>query len=283
MTDRLADLHVHTTASDGALTPAQVVEAASHFNLTAVAITDHDTVGGVEEALALADEFAVDVIPGVEISTIWGDGVEVHILGYLIDHRDTALLEDLRVLKDARWERGRRMVELLNAAGVPVSFDRVLELAGGGAIGRPHIARAICEVGAVSSMDAAFGRFLQAGGPAYVPRFKVAPSEAVTMIREAGGVACCAHVAKLRRDELVVGLIKHGLQAIETGHPDHSSAARRSYNRFAARHGLIATGGSDAHGFPGSKRGNVGDVTVPYEVVEKLRHAAAAQAGNEAV
>lgn len=271
MKDR-ADLHIHTIASDGTYTPSQVVEAAHNIGLGAIAITDHDTVDGIDEALAAGQELGVEVIPGIEISTIYGSGdVEAHILGYFIDHKNPGLLDRLQVLKNARQDRAKIMVELLNKAGVPVSLDRVMEIARGGAVGRPHVAKAIREIGAASSMDAAFGRFLVPGCPAFVPRYKLAPLEAVQIIREYGGVACCAHVAKLKRDELVVDLIGKGLEAIEVYHPDHNSAGIRFYEKFARKRGLIATGGSDAHCFEDSKYAAIGDVTVSRDIVEQLR------------
>ncbi len=271
--ERLADLHTHTTASDGCLTPTEVVEAAKRAELAAVAITDHDTVGGIDEALAAGRKFDIEVIPGVEISTIYQDRVEVHILGYFIDHTSPTLIERLDVLKNARYDRAMQMVEKLNAAGVMIDFGRVQELAGGGAIGRPHVARAIVEAGAARSMDSAFGKFLKEGGAGYVPRYKISPMEAMEAISEAGGVSCCAHVAKLKRDELLVELINRGLRAIEASHPDHSRAGRKFYKRFAKSRGLIATGGSDAHGFAHNMRPGVGDVTVDYDVVRQLRQA----------
>jgi hypothetical protein len=272
--DRFADLHIHTTASDGLLTPRQAVEAARDAGLAACAITDHDTVSGIEEAVSAGEAMGVEVVPGVEISTVTPENVEVHILGYFFDYHNPALSGRLEILKNARWDRARAMVEQLNAVGVRIRMDRVAELAAGGAVGRPHVARAICEVGAVSSMDAAFGRYLVEGCPGFVPRYKVNPEEAVKMIRDAGGAACCGHVAKLKRDELVLGLVNEGLVAVEVYHPDHGPASRRFYKRFAQKHGLIATGGSDAHGFVAPKPGGVGCVTVDYEAVEQLRQAA---------
>jgi 3',5'-nucleoside bisphosphate phosphatase len=267
-----ADLHIHTTASDGALSPTQVVEAAADLGLAAIAITDHDTVAGVDEALAAGERLGVEVVPGVEISTVH-DRAEAHIIGYFIDHHNAAFVERLDVLRNARWERGKEMVEKLNAAGVPIVFERVAELADGGAIGRPHVARAICEIGAVHSMDSAFGKYLVEGCPGFVPRYKVTPFEAVQMIIDAGGVPCCGHVAKLKDDELVRQMIEAGLKAVEIYHPDHGPASVRFYRKFAAKHGLIATGGSDAHGFPGSAGTAIGSVSAPYEVVEQLRNA----------
>lgn len=267
----LADLHTHSNASDGALTPTELVRSAADFGLAAVAITDHDTMEGVEEALAAGEEFGIEVIPGIEISTIGPGGVEVHMLGYYLDHRYPALEEMLKVLRGSRFDRGRKMVEALNRAGVNVSLERLLEIAQGGAIGRPHVAKAIIEIGAASSMDAAFGRYLVEGAPAFVPRFKVEPADAIKRIGEAGGIAVCAHVAKMNRDDLLVELAAEGMQGIEVYHPDHPSAGVRHYRKFAAKHGLIATGGSDAHCFTGGKTTTVGCVTVGYDAVQLLK------------
>jgi predicted metal-dependent phosphoesterase TrpH len=265
-----ADLHVHTTASDGALTPTEVVLEAERVQLTAVGIADHDTVDGIDEALTVAEDCTVEVVPAIEISATHNT-TEVHILGYFIDHHNEQLVEEMRFLRKARLERARLMVEKLRSIGVPVEFDRVVEIARGGAIGRPHVARAIYEVGAASSLDAAFGKFLQAGGPAYVPRPKVTPGHAIDLIIHAGGVPCCAHVAKLRHDELILKLKDVGLAGIEVYHPDHPPAAIRFYKRFAERHGLIAVGGSDAHYLPGSVSSGIGSVVVGYDVVERLK------------
>ncbi|OFX13490.1 MAG: hypothetical protein A2Z18_08710 [Armatimonadetes bacterium RBG_16_58_9] len=272
--EQRADLHIHTTASDGTLTPEQVVEAASGIGLAAIAITDHDTVSGIAPALEAGRRFGVEVVPGIEISAMRHGRTEAHILGYCIDHECSELVKFVGKLVDARRERAERMVEQLNAAGVPIEFERVVEIARGGALGRPHVAKAICEVSAASSMDSAFGRFLQHGCPGHVPRYKVEPAEAVRLIIRAGGVPCCAHVAKLKRDDLVSSLIEEGLAAVEVWHPDHSAAASRFYERFARARGLIATGGSDAHCFDNGKPSAVGQITVPYEVVERLRRAA---------
>lgn len=196
------------------------------------------------------------------------------MLGYFVDHHDPAFLAELHILRDARTQRGRRIVERLNEAGVAVTFERVLEIARGGAVGRPHVAKAICEIGAASCLDAAFGRFLVEGMPGYVARHKISPTEAVSMILRAGGTPCCAHVAKLNRDEVLIELIREGMRGIEVRHPDHGPTGTRYYERFAAKHGLIATGGSDAHCHEGGKSPGVGGVTVPYERVELLRQAA---------
>ncbi len=267
-------MHIHSTASDGTLTPEQIVKAASEIGLAAIALTDHDTVDGVEEALEAGRRLGVEVVPAVEISAMYRGRTELHVLGYFVDHRSPDLVRFLKKLWEARWERAGRMVEQLNAAGVPVSFGRVVEIAQGGALGRPHVAKAICELKVASSMDSAFGRFLQNGCPGHVPRYKVDPLEAVALILQAGGAPCCAHVAKLKKDDLVLDLIEHGLAGIEVWHPDHSAAASRFYQRLAQSRGVIATGGSDAHCFESGKLSTIGQVTVPYEVVEQLKNAA---------
>ena len=200
----LADLHTHSNASDGALSPTEVVQMAADAGLAAVAITDHDTMEGVEEGLAAGQGLGIEVLPGIEISTIGPAGVEVHMLGYYLDHLYPPLRDLLAVLRGSRLGRGTKMVEALNAIGVNVSLDRVLEIAQGGAVGRPHVARAIVEIGAASSIDSAFGKYLVEGAPAFVARHKVEPADAVHMIREAGGIAVCAHVAKLNRDDLLL-------------------------------------------------------------------------------
>jgi len=271
--ERLADLHIHTTASDGAMTPTQIVRMAADAGLAAIGITDHDTVDGVDEAVAAGQDLGVIVVPGVEISAIYGHNIEVHMLGYFFDHNAPALRSQLDTLRNARTIRGKKMVERLNEAGVAISFERVTEIAQGGAIGRPHVARALLEMGVVSTIDAAFGKYLQEGGPGYVPRYKISPSDAVTLIVQAGGVACCAHVAKLNRDELLIDLMRQGMRAIEVRHPDHGSAGTRYYERFAAKHDLIPTGGSDAHCIQGGKTTTVGGVTVSYGIVERLKAA----------
>ena len=264
-----ADLHIHTTASDGVWTPTQVVEEAARIGLSAVAMADHDTVGGVEEAVAAGERYGVKVVPAVELNTDVGP-VEVHILGYFIDWRSDKLREQLAELRKARLERGRRMVEKLRSLGVPVTLERVLEIAGSGSVGRPHVAQAICETGAVGSINAAFGRYLVRGAPAFVERTKMTPHDAVSIIVDSGGVACFAHPGKTNRDEMIPGLIKSGLRAIEVYYADQSPDITRHYESLARRFGLIATGGSDAHGFDPESGSSIGAVTVDESVVEEL-------------
>lgn len=267
----LADLHVHSTASDGRLTPSQVVEAAAKAKLTAIALSDHDTVDGIDEAIDAGSMHGVQIVPAVEINTDFGL-LELHILGYFIDWKSEKLLNRLKMLRTARLERGRLIVEKLQALNVPITMERVLEIAGTGSIGRPHIARAICETGIVNSLDSAFGRYLVRGAPAYVERTKLTAADAIEVIVEAGGVAGLAHPKKMGREQLVASLVKVGLGAVEVYHPDHPKDVANYYQAIARRQGLIVTGGSDFHG-----NGNpIGSKTVDFSAVEALKAAAPA-------
>ena len=242
-----ADLHIHTTASDGTLTPEQVVREAARIGLGAVGIADHDTVGGIETGLAAARETGIIFVPAVEINTDYGKD-EVHVLGYFVDHQSPSLNAHLQRQRNARLERGKRMVERLNELGVNISFERVQEIAGGGAIGRPHIARAIVEAGYASLLNEAFGKFLIRGAPAYVARHKLTPFQAIEMVLEAGGVAVLAHPGIHKHDELIAKLIEAGMRGIEAYHTEHSSVQAAHYVEVARRYNLIVTGGSDSHG-----------------------------------
>lgn len=265
-----ADLHVHSTASDGRLRPAELVRTAAEKELCAVALCDHDSTDGIDEALEEGRAVGVDVIPGVEINTDCGP-TELHVLGYFIDHHSEALQTALRRLRTAREERGRRMVEKLRRVGVRLEFDSVLRAADGGAVGRPHVAMALVEAGYAADINAAFGKYLVRGAPGYVERMKFSPAEAVRLVLSAGGVPGIAHPAKIGNENLWIDLIPRGLRCVEVYHPDHSPADVRRYRRMARERGLLVTGGSDYHG-PGVGRFNVlGQCRVPYECVELLR------------
>jgi predicted metal-dependent phosphoesterase TrpH len=267
-----ADLHIHTTASDGLLTPCQVVEKAKEIGLDAIAITDHDSVSGISEAIECGDKHGLEVVPGVELSAEFG-ARELHILGYFVDWTSSKLNKHLEKMREARVDRVRKMVEKLRVLNVEVELDRVLEIAGTGSVGRPHVARAICEVGAAPDIVAAFSRYLNRGAPAYVERFKISPIETVTLIVNCGGVACLAHPGGIGKDEIISTLIKAGLRAIEVYHPDHSPSVSEKYLSIASRFGLIVTGGSDSHGTGLNGSMPIGSFTVDTDCVEKLRAA----------
>lgn len=275
MTDRTrADLHVHTTASDGTLTPKEIVSEAARIGLAAVGIADHDTISGLAPGIAAGDEIGVVVVPAVEINTDFGKD-EIHILGYYIDPESQPLAEHLKTLRNGRLDRGRKIVDKLNQAGVNISMERVREIAGSGSIGRPHIARAIVEAGFARSMEGAFGKYLIRGKPTYVPRYKVTPFQAMEIVREAGGVTVFAHPGTHKHDELIPKLVEAGLQGLEVYHTDHSSFQARHYAEIAQRYDLIPTGGSDSHGPNNIKTVEIGSVTVDISVVDRLKEASA--------
>jgi len=268
-----ADLHIHSTASDGGMSPAEVVNEAARAGLAAFAITDHDTIDGLGEAEEAAKSAGVECVPGVEIGADFGAS-EVHILGYFIRPESVTLRDALRRLREARLERGAKIVRKLRDLGVPVTMDRVLEIAGGGSVGRVHIAQAIQETGAVHSMNAAFGKYLTRGAAAFVPRLRMSPEEVVCLVNAAGGAACLAHPSKIGWDGIIPELQKCGLRGLEVYHTDHSEQVSRRYESLATRYGLIPTGGSDSHGPRTDKPVAVGSVSVHHSVTEHLRLAA---------
>lgn len=253
-----ADLHTHTTASDGLHSPVDVVRMAREAGLEAVAITDHDTTAGVAEAEAAGAERGIAVIPGVEVSTSV-DGRDIHILGYYTRNDDELWQSRLRKLRNARNERNELIVEKLTTLGVGITMEDVMaavlarggkekQVGRGGSIGRPHIAEALIAVGAVSSMEEAFSRYLASGAAAYVSVPRIHPSEALQWISEAGGVSVIAHPGLYGADALVEQLAVQGADGIEVYHSDHGPEEEARYAVIARRHGLIATGGSDFHG-----------------------------------
>ncbi|MDR7484143.1 MAG: PHP domain-containing protein [Armatimonadota bacterium] len=270
------DLHTHTTASDGLLTPAALVAEAARWGVGLLAVSDHDTTAGVDPATAAGEAAGVEVWPAVELSCDVTDG-EVHMLGYFVDHHlgwFQALLERLR---DGRARRAQRMVERLAALGAPVDYARVEALAGGGAIGRPHIARALVEAGHTKTVAEAFERYIGRGGPAYVERLKVTPAQAVQVIRAAGGLAVLAHPGWGQQDALIPELVAAGLDGIEVYYPDHSPEQVERYTALARRNGLLITGGTDFHGGGLATGVGVGSQYVPEAVVVPLREAASAR------
>lgn len=267
------DLHTHSTASDGLLAPARLVVTAREHGVGTLALTDHDTTAGLDEALAEGRRIHIDVIPGVEINTDVAD-YEVHVLGYCVDHRDAEFQAFLARMRAGRIDRARAMVEKLAALNVPVEWTRVQAIAAGASIGRPHIARALVEARRVATVQEAFERFLGRRAPAYVPRLKVSPEDAVEAIRAAGGVPVLAHPGWASSGpviERVPQLVAHGLAGIEVYYPDHTPQMVAAYLEVARRHGLIATGGTDFHGGGLATRVPLGSVDVPPDVVPALR------------
>lgn len=267
------DLHVHTTASDGTGTPAQVVAMAKELALEALAITDHDTVAGVAPALAAGRESGLAVLPGVELGTRFGSR-EIHMLGYLIDVEDGQLLSVLEMFRRDRKQRLEKMLVRLAGLDLFLQREQVMAEARVGAVGRPHVARALVKTGAVSSVEEAFDLYLGDGRPAYVPRLKYTSEAAIELIRRAGGVAVLAHPGLNRCDELIPDLIRAGLQGLEVYHPAHDAATTEHYRELCRRYRLVGTGGSDFHGPDHRKHGRLAAATAPGEVVRKLKELA---------
>ncbi len=239
--------------------------------LRAIAITDHDSLNGVPEALAAADGTDLTVIAGVEMSTDVKDG-EVHILGYFLDPADQDLQGLLTTLRNSRTERARRMTENLTRLGVPITMERVLELANGGSVGRPHVAQALKEAGHVSSIQDAFSLYIGRTGPAYVERYRLTPAEAVGHVRKHGGVAVLAHPKFVPNvPTLLPGLAAAGLAGIEVYYTGYSDEEVASLGAMADHYGLVRTGGSDFHGPGVQLDAKLGGVAVPYRAVEELR------------
>lgn len=267
------DLHTHSTASDGLLAPARLVITAREHGVGTLALTDHDTTAGLEEALAEGRRIHIDVIPGVEINTDVGDD-EIHILGYYVDHTRPDFQAFLARMRAGRVDRARAMVDKLRALGAPVEWTRVEAIAAGASVGRPHVARALLEARRVATMQEAFERFLGRRAPAYVPRLKVSPEDAVETVRAAGGVPVLAHPGWASSGpviERVPELVAHGLAGIEVYYPDHTAEMIAQYLDVVRRYGLVATGGTDFHGGGLATRVPPGSVRVPPEVVPALR------------
>jgi len=268
------DLHVHTTASDGLLSPQEVLCYAASKGLKAVGIADHDTTAGLRALEGLSSPISsVEVVPAVELNSEW-KGRELHILGYYIPISRGPLSDLLTRLQDSRRRRVAETVKKLKALGMPVEESRVFELASGESVGRPHVAKAMLERGYVTSIKDAFDRYLGMGRPAYVERFHLSPEECVRAVREAGGVPVWAHPGTARSFSIIKILVENGLQGIEAYHPEHDHSMVEKCLNLAKEYNLIPTGGSDFHGLGKGEGGDLGSVVVPYEVVERLREAA---------
>ena len=277
------DLHLHTTHSDGSLPPAAVLALAHKAGVTALAITDHDITTGIPEALQAGASLGIEVIPGVEISSRFGES-ELHILGYFLDWQDPALHARLAGLRASRHSRNPLIIERLRAMGQDITYDEVRELAGTESVGRPHIARVLMNKGYVKSAKEAFDRFLAQGKPAYVPRELPDPAEAMAWIRAAKGVPVLAHPlwAKQNGEGLfaLCGRLKtEGLGGMEVHYSTHNPKQTTELLDIAKRLDLLVTGGSDFHGLtkPGIEVGvGRGGLTVPTKLLEPLKHAASA-------
>jgi predicted metal-dependent phosphoesterase TrpH len=267
------DLHSHTTASDGALTPRELVRLAARHHVRVLAITDHDSTEGLAEAIDEAERHGLEIVPGLEINTDV-PGAEIHILGYGVDWQADWFQAFLREQRAERAARVHRIVERLTELGMPLTAEEVFAICREGSPGRPHVAQAMVNRGYVKSVREAFDRWLRADGPANVPRRRLTPGEAVAVIRRAGGVPVLAHPGLANRDEMIPALVEAGLAGIETYYPEHSAAQVTAYRAVCERFRLVATGGSDYHGSHTGRAVMPGSPHVPLEVWHALRRKA---------
>lgn len=267
----LVDLHSHSTASDGKLSPHDLVKLAAEVGLKVMALTDHDSVDGIIPALEAAKASPdITFIPGVEISTDLPDGGEAHVLGYFIDYTDPDFTKTLERFRLSRLNRGKKMVDKLKAIGFFVDWKRVQEIAGEGAIGRPHVARAMLEKGYINKFEEAF-KYIGHGGQAYVPREKMTPEEAVELILRAKGLPVLAHPFTVKDPEaMVIRLKKVGLVGLEVYYKDNNPQQTAASLQLAKKYGLIATGGTDYHAMGTDNEVRLGGVEVPMLAVEQL-------------
>jgi predicted metal-dependent phosphoesterase TrpH len=257
------DLHSHTTASDGALAPRELVRLAARHRVRVLAVTDHDSTDGLPEAIDEAARHDTDV-----------PGAEIHVLGYYVDWHAEWFQVFLRGQRAERVARVHRIVERLTALGMPLTAAEVFAICREGSPGRPHVARAMVNRGYVKSVREAFDRWLRADGPANVPRRRLTPVEAVAVIRRAGGVPVLAHPGLADRDEMIPELVAAGLAGIETYYPEHSIAQIEAYRQMCRRLDLVATGGSDYHGERTGRTNPLGHPPVPMSVYDELKDAA---------
>lgn len=277
-----ADLHTHTTASDGLHAPEENVRMAHEAGLAAVAVTDHDTVAGLPAAFREGERLGITVVPGVEISTV-ANGQDIHVLGYYMNLEDPLFLERLAELRSVRERRNDLMLARLRELGIPIRLEEVEAIKAerqgqadkpAESIGRPHIADWLVRHGIVASMREAFDKYLGKGGQAYVNPPRIHPAEAIRWIHEAGGCAVLAHPGLYGDDSLVAELISAGLDGIEALHSDHSPEQEERYRRMAAEAGLLVTAGSDFHGKRQGEtfHGPIGNRRVGLDVVNRLQN-----------
>lgn len=277
----MIDLHTHTTASDGALAPGALVERAHELGIRTLAVTDHDTLAGVPAAAAAAAARGMEFLPGIEITAVHR-GRDVHVLAYFLEPEPPGLAPFLADQRRDRTRRAREMSARLAALGVPVDLEDLIAgaEAGGKAVARPTVARALLDAGHVTSLQQAFDRWLADGRPAYVPRSGAPPDEVVRLVRRSGGLPVLAHPGLLRRDELIPELAEAGLGAVEAYHSDHDPRAESRYLRVAEQHGLAVSGGSDFHGDDHPRARCFGRVGLPRDrftpLFQRIRQAHAA-------
>jgi len=264
------DLHLHTTASDGLLSPIEVVDKAHNLGMAFLSITDHDTIQGTAIAQERGRNLGLEVIPGIELSAEIEDK-EIHILGYFFNYQDPDLLKILDKLDDARTERATIIIEKLNRLGISLTMDKIRDIAGKGVVGRLHIARAMVSMGYAENVGDAFQKYIGYKKSAYVERYKLSIRDAIEVILKNKGLPVLAHPSLVGQDELIPKLIAYGLQGIEVYHTEHSFRHIHHYLQLAKKYNLLVTGGSDCHGPLYKSRSLMGKINIPYKHLEAMK------------
>jgi predicted metal-dependent phosphoesterase TrpH len=266
----MIDLHLHTTASDGLLHPAELVDLAWRAGIRTMSVTDHDTVAAVSQVGALARDSGIAFVPGIEITAVY-EGRDVHMLGYFIDPENSAFEQFLERQRADRVRRLGEMVDRLADIGKPINREKVLaKKDAGGSLGRPVVAKALVKAGHAADMRQAFDELIGEGKPAFVPRVGPEPAVVVSIIARAGGVCSLAHPGLLKRDDLIPAMVGAGLTALEAFHSDHDPETTEHYLSLAQRYGILVSGGSDYHGEPVRRKAAFGTVGLPLEHFERL-------------
>jgi len=264
------DLHLHSTASDGTASSEELVRYALKLKLKAIAITDHDSVDGIEAALKEAKGKDIEVIPGVELSSDL-NGLDVHFLGYFIDYDNIWLRRHLKKLHQARHERALKMVRKLQERGIKIFVEDVLAEAGKGAVGRAHLARVMVKEGYIDTIEEAFEKYIGRHAPCYVEKYVYTPEDVIRIIKKVGGVAVYAHPGVTKCDQMIPEFIQAGVVGLEVYHSDHTAKQVRFYTKMAREKGLVVTGGSDCHGKNSYRGLLIGSVPVPDAILEELK------------
>lgn len=266
-----ADLHVHTNLSDGTFSPEQVVEYASKIGLDCIAICDHDVIDGIKPAIEAGEKYGLEIIPGVEL-TAEKQGCEIHVLGFYIDWENKEFRQKLNGLCQQRIKRIYEMVDKLKRHGINLDAQDVFKISGEGSVGRLHLATVMHKRGYTQTIEEAFKKYIGNGKPCYVSKINLTPEEAIAEIIRVKGIPVLAHPGAMGKDKFIPSYVKHGLMGIEVYHPEHPPAIARHYEDVTKKYELLITGGSDCHGH-GKGRILMGSITVPYELVEKLKNA----------
>jgi predicted metal-dependent phosphoesterase TrpH len=265
------DLHIHTNASDGLLSPGEVIRVAAHRKLKAISITDHDSIEGFIEAIGIARGNGIELVPGVELSCSHMD-IDIHLLGYYFNYKAPKFVNIIKQFRHERYIRGKAMVARLNELGINLNMDTVKTIAGNASVGRPHVAEALVREEFVQTFDEAFARYLGYHAPAYIPKKHLAVNEAIELIHEIGGVTVLAHPGTLKHDEFIPDFVDMGIDGIEAYHAQHSRIMVGHYKELAKKYGIFYSGGSDCHG-PRKGAILIGIKKVPYSCLEAIKEA----------